>query len=156
MTRLLILIVACSLIAGLACVEQRNATPTLFPTPSGPALSVEEYSKACYSAFEKTLNKRGRSPTQEQLLQLIAELQDLAPPRSLEKFHYAYVSGLQQIADVGASLKEWAEADAQIGQMDDETYQAFMERGACGFDEWTVLGSLNSMSVNHGFITRRV
>lgn len=139
MTRLLISTAVCLLVVGIACVNQREATPTLFPTPSGPALSVEEYSKACYSAFEKTLNKRGRSPTQEQLRQLIAELRDLAPPRSLEKFHYAYVSGLQQIADVGASLKEWGEADAQIGQMDDETYQAFMERGACGFDEWSIL-----------------
>ncbi len=135
----LILIAILAVIASMACNRLGNESPTIFPTPSGPALSVEEYTKACYSAYEKLLNERGRAPTQEQMRKFISDLQGLNPPLSLEKFHYAYLAGLQDIADVGASLKNWTEADAQIGQMDDETHQTFMERDACGFDVWPFL-----------------
>ena len=141
MARLIILTAACALIAGAACINQGNATPTQFPTPSGPALSVEEYAKACYSSHEKTLNKRGRASTQEQMRQFITDLRGLVPPRSLEKFHYAYLKAWQTTVDEGLffAIKEWTEADAQIGQMDDETYRAFEERGLCGFDEQSIL-----------------
>ena len=137
MARLIILAAACVLIASVACVNQDNVTPSQFPTPSGPALSVEEYAKACYSSHEETLNKRGRASTQEQMSQFISDLRGMVPPRSLERFHYAYLKAWETTADEGLffAVKEWTEADAQIGQMDDETYRAFEERGLCGFDE---------------------
>lgn len=137
MAKYLILMAACLIIAGVACANRSGGTPTQVPTPSGPALSVEEYTKACYAAYEKTLNDRGRSSTQEQMRRLIADLRELSPPRSLEKFHYAYLQAWEVTVDEGivSATKEWTEADAQIGQLDDETYTAFMQRGACGFDE---------------------
>lgn len=100
-------------------------------------MSVVEYAKACYSAYEKTLNERGRSATQEQMNEFISDLLELSPPRSLEKFHYAYLEAIIVTADSGLLMasKQWTEADAQIGQLDDETYQALMARNACGFED---------------------
>lgn len=132
------LILSCVLVVGLACVNQTEGTSTPYPTSAGPALSVEEYSKACYSAFEKTLNKRGRSPTQEQMAQFIRESRSLIPPRSLERFHFAHLAYWETMVEEGlfVAMKEYVEADAQIGQMDDETYAEFEQRGSCGFDDW--------------------
>lgn len=137
MAKHLILMAVCMMIAGVACANQGAGTPTQVPTPSGPALSVEEYTKACYAAYEKTLNDRDRYATQEQMRRLVADLRELSPPRSLEKFHYAYLEAWEVTVDEGtlSAFKEWAEADAQIGQLDGETYTDFMQRGACGFDE---------------------
>ena len=144
-----VLILVLTVIASLACnvratptlspspTPAASPTPTPFPTPGGPALSVVEYAKACYSAYEKTLNERGRSATQEQMREFISDLLELNPPRSLTKFHYAYLEAIVVTADSGLFMasKEWAEADAQIGQLDYETYQALMSRDACGFEE---------------------
>ena len=137
MTKHLILLAVCTLIAVVACADPSGGTPTKVPTPSGPALSVEEYTKACYAAYEKTLNDRNRYKTQEQMRQLITDLRELSPPRSLEKFHYAHLDAWEVTVDQGmfSAMKEWNEADAQIGQLDSETYAEFMQRGACGFDE---------------------
>lgn len=136
--KVLIVSLSCLLIISTACVGQESATPTPLPTPSGPALTVEEYSKACYSAYEKTLNERGRSPTQEQMRQFIQETRGLIPPRSMEKFHFAHLAYWERLLEGGPFLasKEWMEADAQIGQMDDETYREFESRESCGFDDW--------------------
>ena len=137
MTKYLLLAAACALLASVACSTPGNSSPTSIPTPSGPALSVEEYTKACYSSYEKMLNKRDRPTTQNQMRRFILELQELIPPRSLEKFHFAYLAAWERTADEGLFLaaKEMMEASAQIGQLDDETYAAFMRRAACGFDE---------------------
>ena len=138
MAQCLVLVTVCAIVTSLACGNLREGTPTKLPTPSSPALSVEEYSKACYSAYEKImLNKRGRSATQEQMHRFMAELRELTPPRSLEKFHFANLAMWESIAGKGYFLayKEIAEVDAQIGQLDDETHQSFIERNACGFDE---------------------
>ena len=136
MTKLLILIAVCFLIASMACIGQGSANPTLFPTPSGPALSVEEYAKACYAGFEELRNDRDRFPTQEQVQRYVMELRELVPPRSLEKFHYAHVRAWEVFVNEEILLAAaWMEADAQIGQLDDETYEAFRERNLCGLDE---------------------
>jgi len=138
MGKYLMLAVACGILAGAACLNQQAApqTPTPYPTPAGPALTVEEYTKACYSAFEETLNDRDRYPTQEQMRQFITELRFLTPPLSLEKFHYAYLAAWETMANEGLLLahREIAEADAQIGQLDQETHDSFQGRGFCGFD----------------------
>ena len=137
MSKISILLAIAALLFSAACFNQ-NDNPTEVPTPTGPALSVEEYTKACNSAYQDTLNDRGRSATQEQMRNFIADLRELAPPRSLEKFHYAYMTALETtVADgILVAIKEWMEADAQIGQLDDETYDAFQNRGTCGFDTW--------------------
>ena len=64
------------------------------------------------------------------------ELRELVPPRSLEKFHYAHLRAWELFAFEEIILTSaWLEADAQIAQLDDETYVAFKDRNFCGFDE---------------------
>lgn len=137
MAKFLMLLAIGALLFSAACFNQDD-NPTEVPTPTGPALSVEEYTKACNSAYQDTLNDRGRSATQEQMRRFIADLRELVPPRSLEKFHYAYMTAMETTVDDGVivAIKEWMEADAQIGQLDDETYNDFQNRGTCGFDAW--------------------
>ena len=125
--------------AVMACNVPRGATPsyTPLPTASGPQLSVEEYAKACYSEFEAMENDRFRPPTRQQMQTFISEVKTLVPPRSLEKFHYAYLQAWQVTLEHGVlvAYKEWYEAEAQIGQLDDETYEAFEQRNLCGIDD---------------------
>ena len=130
-----VLIVVCSV--GCARLANDSAdVPTAYPTPSGPALSVEEYAKACYSSFEDLQNDRGRYPTREQMQDFVMDLRDLVPPRSLEKFHYAHLRAWEVFAyEETFFTSAWLEADAQIGQLDEETYTAFRERNFCGLDE---------------------
>ncbi len=56
----------------------------------------------------------------------------------MEKFHFAHLAYWERLLEGGPFLasKEWMEADAQIGQMDDETYREFESRESCGFDDW--------------------